>query len=114
MATRRTRRSSPRVRQLKSGARRSKSIIRKSEAIASKSTPLASATPPAVAHRVTSMSPAASRLSDGDRKESQITVGEKHAVSLQAWGDVAIHALRANQAFAASMFRLFFMPLLYK
>jgi hypothetical protein len=113
MAIRRTRPSSSRVHQSNSGARRSKSIIRKSKPIAVKSTQLASAAPHAVAHRATSISLAAPQLSDRDRKESQRAVGEKHAAPLQAWSDLAIHAFRANQAFTASMFRLFFTPFLY-
>jgi len=75
---------------------------------------LALSVPQVFAHRVTRMAVAGPRLSDRDRREFQIMVNEKHAAFAQAWSDMAMHALRANQALTASMLRFFFTPFSYK
>ena len=68
------------------------------------------AVPQVVAHRVTRMALAGPTLSDRDRKEFQMMVHEKHAAFAQAWGAMAMHAFRANQALTASVLRSFFTP----
>ena len=83
---------------------------RKSNSVALKSVELAMAVPQVVAHRVTRMALAVPRPSDRDRKEFQMMIHEKHAAFAQAWGDMAMQALRANQALTASVLRSFFMP----
>jgi uncharacterized membrane protein len=74
---------------------------------------LALSVPQVLAHRIIRMALAGSHLSDRDRKEFQIMLSEKHAAFEQAWSDMAMHAFRANQAFAVFMFPLFFTPLSY-
>lgn len=68
------------------------------------------AVPQIVAHRVTRMALAGSKLSDRDRKEFQTMVTEKHAAFAQAWIAMAMESFRANQAIATSMFTSFFNP----
>lgn len=87
---------------------------RKSKSLTVKSMELALSVPQVVAHRVARMTLAGPKLSDRDRKEFQMMVNEKHAAFAQAWSDMAMHAFRANQAFAASMLRFFFTPFSYK
>jgi hypothetical protein len=82
----------------------------KSKLVALKSMELAMAVPQVVAHRVTRMALAGPKLSDRDHKEFQMMVIEKHAAFLQAWSDMAIQALRANQDLTASLLGLFFAP----
>ena len=82
---------------------------RRSKSVAAKSTELALAVPQAVAHR----SLAGPQPSNGDGKEFQLTASEKPADYVQVRSDMAVRALAANAAFAASMLRLFFTPLLY-
>ena len=71
---------------------------------------LALSVPQVVAHRVTRMTLAGTKLSDRDRREFQMMVNEKHAAFAQAWSDMAMHAFRENQAFTASMLRFLFTP----
>ena len=87
---------------------------RKSKSLTAKSMELALSVPQVFAHRVTRMALAGPRLSDRDRREFQIIANEKHAAFAQAWSDMAMHALRANQALTASMLRFFFTPFSYK
>lgn len=87
---------------------------RKSKSLTVKCMELALSVPQVFAHRVTRMALAGPKLSDRDRKEFQIMVNEKHEAFAQAWSDMAVHALRANQAYTASMLRLFFTPFSYK
>ena len=72
------------------------------------------AVPQVVAHRVTSMALAQPKLSDRDRKEFQLMVNEKPTALVEAWGDMAMQAFRANQALTASVFRSFFTPFSFR
>lgn len=87
---------------------------RKSRSLIVKSMELALSVPQVVAHRATQMAIAGPKLSKRDLREFEMMVNEKHAAFAQAWSGMAMHAFRANQAFAASMLRLFFMPFSYK
>lgn len=87
---------------------------RKSKSIVVKSMELAMAVPQVVAHRVTRMALVGPKLSERDRREFQMMVNEKNAVFAQAWGDMAVQALRANQAFTASVLCSFFTLSSYK
>ena len=87
---------------------------RKSKSVTEKSMELAFSVPQVFAHRVIRMALAGPKLSDRDRREFQIMVNEKHAAFAHAWRDMAMYAFRANQAFTASMLRLFFTPFSYK
>jgi hypothetical protein len=75
---------------------------------------LALSVPQVVAHRATQMAIAGPKLSKRDLREFEMMVNEKHAAFAQAWSGMAMHAFRANQAFATSMLRLFFMPFSYE
>jgi len=89
-------------------------LTRKSKSLTVKSMELALSVPQVIAHRVTQMAIAGPTLSKRNLKEFEMMVNEKHAAFAQAWSGMAIHAFRANQAFAASMLRFFFMPFLYE
>jgi hypothetical protein len=47
-------------------------------------------------------------LSARDRKEFELMVAEKNAAFVESWNGMAVQAMLANQAFAASLFRSFF------
>ena len=72
------------------------------------------AVPQVVAHRVTRMALAGPNISDRDRKEFKMMVDEKHAAFAQAWSDMSLQVLRANQALATSMLRCFLSPFSHK
>ena len=86
----------------------------KSKSVAVKSMELAIAVPQVVAHRFTRMALAGPKLSDRDYKEFQMMVIEKHAAFAQAWSDMAMQVLRANQALTSSWLRFFFAPFPYR
>ena len=87
---------------------------RKSKSLTVKSIEVALSVPQVVTHRVMRMALAGPKLSDRDRREFQMMVHEKYVAFAQAWGDMAMHAFRANQTFTASMLHFFFSFFSYK
>jgi len=83
---------------------------RKSRSIAAKATELAIAAPQVVAHRLTRMAIAGPTPSARDRKEFNLMVAEKQAAMAQSMQAMAMQAVVANQALAASFFRSFWSP----
>jgi hypothetical protein len=86
---------------------------RKASTLAVKSMELALAAPPVVAHRLTRMALAGPVLSDRDRREFQSMITEKTVAFAQAWWDMSVQAVRANQMLAVAMlgwFTPFWMP----
>ena len=75
--------------------------------MAVKATELAFAVPQVVAHRVTRMALSGRKLSARDRKEFELMVAEKNAAFVESWNAMAVQAVRANQALAASLFKSF-------
>ena len=73
-----------------------------------KATELAFAVPQVVAHRVTRMALSGRTLSARDRKEFELMVAEKNAAFIESWNAMAVQAVLANQALAASFFKSFF------
>ena len=80
---------------------------RKTTSVAVKMAELAFAVPQVVAHRVTRMAIAGPILSQRDRKEFKLMCAEKTEAFGQSWNGMTMHAFRANQALAASIFRSF-------
>ena len=84
---------------------------RKTMSLAVKMAELAFAAPQVVAHRVTRMAIAGPLLSPRDRKEFKRMSAEKTEAFAESWNAMAMQALRANQALAASFLRPFWSPL---
>lgn len=84
---------------------------RKTVSLAVKMAELAFAAPQVVAHRVTRMAIAGPLLSPRDRKEFKRMSAEKTEAFAESWNAMAMQALRANQALAASFLRPFWSPL---
>jgi hypothetical protein len=80
---------------------------RKTTSLAVKMAELAFAVPQVVAHRVTRMAIASPVLSQRDRKEFKLMCAEKTEAFGESWNAMTMQAFRANQAFAASVFRSF-------
>ena len=70
--------------------------------LAVQATELALAVPQVVAHRMTRMALAGPVPSARDRKEFERMVAEKNAAFAASWSAMGLHAMRANQALAAS------------
>jgi hypothetical protein len=87
--------------------------IRKSKSLAIKSVELAMAAPRVVAHRVTRLALAGPNPSARDRTELVKMVAEKQTAFAQAGSDMAMQAVRAHQALAASMWRALLTPSSY-
>ncbi len=83
---------------------------RNSKSLTVKSLEVALSAPQVVAHRVTRMALAGTHPTGRDRKEFQRMVDEKYIAFAQAWGDMALHAMRAQWLFTASVFRMFLSP----
>lgn len=77
------------------------------QSLAVKAAELAVAVPQVIAHRVTRMALAGPRLSARDRKEFELMLAEKNAAFGESWNAMFLHASRANQALASSLFRSF-------
>jgi hypothetical protein len=75
--------------------------------LAIKAAELAFAVPQVVAHRVTRMATSGPKLSARDRKEFERMVAEKSAAFGDSWNAMAVQAVLANQALAASFFKAF-------
>lgn len=78
--------------------------------LAAKAMEIALAVPQVVAHRVARMALAGPLPTDRDRKEFQLMFDEKHSAFVQAWSNMSMRGLRANQAIATSMLRWFWSP----
>ena len=78
---------------------------RANRSLAVKAAELAFAVPQVVAHRVTRMATSGPKLSARDRKEFELMVAEKNAAFGESWNAMAVQAVLANQALAASFFR---------
>jgi hypothetical protein len=77
----------------------------KTTSLAVKMAELAFAVPQVVAHRMTRMAIAGPILSPRDKKEFTLMCAEKKEAFSQSWSAMTMQAFRANQAFAASIFR---------
>ena len=75
--------------------------------LAVKAAELAFAVPQVIAHRVTRMAASGPKLSARDRKEFELMVAEKNAAFGESWNAMAVQAVLANQALAASFFKAF-------
>jgi hypothetical protein len=73
--------------------------------LAAKTSELATAVPQVMAHRLARMAIAGLRLSDRDRKEFARMFAEKNSAFGESWNAMAVQAVRANQALAASLAR---------
>jgi hypothetical protein len=82
----------------------------RSRSLTTKAIEISLAVPQVVAHRVTRMALAGPVPSDRDRREFKLMIDEKHSAFVQAWSNMSIQALRANQAIAASMLRSLLRP----
>ncbi len=80
---------------------------RASQSLVVKTAELAFAVPQVVAHRVARMALSGRTLSARDRKEFELMVAEKNAAFCESWNAMAMQALLANQALAASFFKSF-------
>ena len=80
---------------------------RANRSLAVKAAELAFAVPQVVAHRVTRMVTSGPKLSSRDRKEFELMVAEKNAAFGESWNAMAVQAVLANQALAASFFKAF-------
>jgi hypothetical protein len=80
---------------------------RKATSLVVKVAELAIAVPQVVAHRLTRMAVAGPVLSQRDRKEFKRMSAEKAEAFSESWNAMAMQALHANQALAASIFRSF-------
>lgn len=69
---------------------------------------LAIAVPQVVAHRTTRMALSGRTPSARDRKEFELMVAEKNAAFIESWNAMAVQAMLANQALAASFLKSFF------
>ena len=78
------------------------------KSLAVKATELAFAVPQVVAHRMTRMALSGRTLSARDRKEFELMVAEKNAAFVESWNAMAVQAMLANQALAASFLKSFF------
>ena len=78
--------------------------------LVTKSAELALATPLVVAERMARMARAGAMPSARDRKEFHGMVSEKAMAFAQSWQAMAWHAMRVNQAFAASLFTSLLVP----
>lgn len=83
---------------------------RKTKSLATKAVEIAVAVPQVVAHRVTRMVIAGSKLSERDRKEFNLMVAEKQIAFADSWQAMAKQTLRANQALATSFLRAIWSP----
>jgi hypothetical protein len=81
---------------------------RANKSLTVKATELAFAVPQVVAHRVTRMALSGRTPSARDRKEFELMVAEKNAAFIESWNAMAVQAVLANQALAASFFKSFF------
>ena len=86
--------------------------IRNKARLIAKTAELAVAVPPVVAHRITRMAIAGPAISERDRREFQRMSAEKTSAFAESWTAMAAQAIRANQAFAVSLVRSFWFPLL--
>jgi hypothetical protein len=77
------------------------------QSLAVKAAELAFAVPQVVAHRVTRMAASGPKLSARDRKEFERMVAEKNSAFGESWNAMAVQAVLANQALAASFFKAF-------
>jgi len=80
---------------------------RTTQSLAVKAAELAIAVPQVIAHRVTRMALAGPRPSARDRKEFELMLAEKNAAFGESWNAMFLHASRANQELASSLFRSF-------
>ena len=80
---------------------------RANQSLAVKAADLALAVPQVVMHRVTRMAASGPKLSARDRKEFERMVAEKNAAFGESWNAMAVQAVLANQALAASFFKAF-------
>ena len=78
---------------------------RTATSLAVKALELSAAVPQVVAHRVTRMALAGTTMSERDRKEFKLMVAEKQSAFTQAFADMGMQAMRANQAMAMSWLR---------
>ena len=83
---------------------------RHATSIASKAVELSLAVPQVVAHRVARMASAGPLPSQRDRREFQRMGAEKVTAFTQAWNAMAMQAVRANQALAATWMRTLWTP----
>lgn len=84
---------------------------RSTQALTAKTADLTLAAPQVVAHRVTRMALVGPMLSQRDRNEFSRMVTEKIGAFVQAWQAMALQALLAQQALAASAWRMALSPM---
>lgn len=82
---------------------------RNAQTLTMKSIELAFAAPQVVVHRMARMAAAGSVLSARDRREFQLMGEEKVVAFTESWNAMALQAIRANRALAASVV-LFWSP----